>query len=302
VPTSGAGAALDRQCDNRSAARCGAADDLVEAIDREGQPLPPAAFDRLASGYDASFTSTALGACLRAMVWQRVDAAFAGRRRVLEIGCGTGEDAVHLAARGFEVLATDPSTEMLLVAEEKAKRAGYADRIQFRRVPMERIGVELAGEAFDAVFSNFGAVNCVPQLDACAADLARLLEPGAPLVWVVMGRDVPWEWLWFLARGEWRTAFRRRRKGGTAWRGMQISYPTPGALARALRPYFAPVARSALGVVLPPTYASGWLERSPRTLAVLARVERGLQRCPPLAALADHYVFEAQRLPACSHA
>jgi ubiquinone/menaquinone biosynthesis C-methylase UbiE len=298
MPTPGAGAALDRQSGDGGARRGMAGGALVEAVDREQPPSPPAAFDQLASDYDASFTSTALGACLRAMVWQRMDEVFAGRRRILEIGCGTGEDAVHLAARGFEVLATDPSKEMLRIAEEKAKRAGYADHIQFRAVPMERLGAELAGETFDGVFSNFGAVNCAPRLDRVAADLSRLLAADAPLLWVVMGRDVPWEWIWFLARGELRKAFRRHRKGGTAWRGMLISYPTPAALARALRPHFAAVGRRPLGVLLPPSYASRWLERSPRTLAALASLERALQRCPPLAAVADHYIFEARRLPA----
>jgi hypothetical protein len=57
------------------------------------------------------------------------------------------------------------------------------------------------------------------------------------------------------------------------------------------------VSRHALGIVLPPTYASAWLERSPRALSALLRVERALQRCQPLAALSDHYVFEARRLP-----
>ena len=261
-------------------------------------PLAADPFDELASGYDASFTSTALGEYLRSMVWQRLDETFAGCRRLLEIGCGTGEDAVHLARLGFDVLATDASMSMIREAERKAQHAACANRIRFRCTPMERLGADLAGETFDGVFSNFGAVNCARQLDAVAADLALLLEPGAPLLWVVMGRNVPWEWGWFLARGEWRKAFRRRRKGGVAWRGMHISYPTPAALGRALRPHFAEVGRRALGVVLPPTYASGWLERSPRTLSALTRLERALHRWQSLAALADHYIFEARRLPA----
>ena len=259
-------------------------------------------FDELAPGYDAAFSATALGTHLRAMVWQRLDVAFAGHSRVLEIGCGTGEDAIHLARRGLEVLATDESARMLRVAADKAEAAGCANRIRFRRVPMERLGAQLRGETFDGVFSNFGAINCAHGLDAVVADVAALLEPGAPLVWVVMGRHVPWEWAWFLARGDARKAFRRSRRGGTPWRGLNISYPTPGELERALRPHFAPETRRALGVVLPPTYASGWLERSPRALSALVRLERALQRWRPLAAFADHYIFEARRLAAANHA
>jgi hypothetical protein len=163
---------------------------------------------------------------------------------------------------------------------------------------MERLGAELAGERFDGVWSNFGAVNCVPQLGVAAAELAALLEPGAPLAWVVMGKHVPWEWLWFLSRGDARKAFRRQRRGGAVWRGMRIAYPTPAELTRTLAPRFEPTRCRPLGLVLPPSYASAWLQRRPRLLAALARVERAAQRCEPLAALADHYIFEARRLPA----
>jgi SAM-dependent methyltransferase len=264
---------------------------------REALPLSTAAFDELASGYDSSFTATALGTCLRAFVWERLDAVFAGCGRILEIGCGTGEDAIHLARRGLDVLATDASAAMLRVASQKAARTGCAERIEFRCLPMERLGAELTGEKFDGVCSNFGAINCVPEIAALGGAVAALLRPGAPLVWVVMGRNVPWEWGWFLAHGEWQKAFRRRRKDGVFWKGAKIFYPTPAELARALSPHFAPVRCRPLGFILPGTYASGWLERAPRRLAALTKLERVAQHCQPLAALADHYIFEAQRLP-----
>jgi len=267
-------------------------------IRQDSLRLPAGPFDEEAAAYDSSFTQTALGTCLRAMVWQRLDAAITGFSRVLEIGCGTGEDAIHLAHRGHSVVATDASKPMLQIAKEKASRAGCAKRIEFRCVPMERLGSEMSGELFDAVHSNFGAVNCTSRLDEVIADIAPLLRSDAPLVWVVMGRHVPWEWAWFLARGKWRKAFRRQRTGGVSWRGLRIVYPTPRELACSLNPYFTPVRRSALGFVLPPTFASQWLENSPRLLAALTQVERAAQRWQPLAALADHYIMEARRLPA----
>jgi SAM-dependent methyltransferase len=260
--------------------------------------LAAPAFDDLAAAYDAVFTSSALGRRLRALTWKRLDAALGACRRVVEIGCGTGEDALHLAQRGVDVLATDPSAAMLRVAAEKAAKAGCARRIEFRCVPMERLGAELSGRRFDGMWSNFGAINCVPKLASVVAELAALLEPGAPLAWVVLGKHVPWEWAWFLARGNPRKAFRRQRRGGAVWRGLRVVYPTPAELARTLAPYFEPTRCAPLGLVLPPSYASAWLERRPRLLDVLTHIERVAQRCQPLAALADHYVFEARRLPA----
>ena len=259
--------------------------------------LPASPFDEMAMAYDASFTQTALGTCLRAMVWQRFDVALAGCERILDIGCGTGEDAIYLARKGHRVFATDASDSMLRVAAEKATDAGCAQNIEFRCVPMERLRAALCDQEFDGVYSNFGAVNCAPRLDGIVADTASLLHADAPLVWVLMGRHVPWEWAWFAARGQWRRAFRRQRHDGVPWRGMTITYPTPTELARALGPHFAPLRRSALGFALPPTFASQRLESSPRLLAALTSIERAAQRWQPLAAIADHYIFEARRRP-----
>jgi SAM-dependent methyltransferase len=257
--------------------------------------IDAAAFDGLAQRYDAQFTATALGSVLRQMSWRRFESAFAGRESLLDIGCGTGEDAIHLAKLGHRVVATDASLQMVRMASRKADRAGCARHIRFLWAPMERLGVELAGEKFDGVYSNFGAINCAPDLVTLSRELAPLLRPGAPLAWVLMGRYVPWEWAWYLAHGDAGTAFRRLRRGGVAWRGLQVSYPTPASLARALQPHFTPRVATPLGLVLPGSYAAPLFERTPRLLAALARAEQVLQRLRAGSAFADHYCFEATR-------
>jgi len=118
------------------------------------------AFDDLAPDYDASFTSTPLGSVLRTLVWSRLDRALAGARYVLEIGCGTGEDAIRLAGRGVRVLAIDASPAMVRIATEKARSQGCSDRIEFRCLPMEDLDSLRAAERFDGTLSNFGALNC----------------------------------------------------------------------------------------------------------------------------------------------
>jgi SAM-dependent methyltransferase len=252
-------------------------------------------FDDMAAGYDSGFTHTACATALRGLVWERLRCLFAGRERILELGCGTGEDAIHLARLGHRVLATDASTEMIRVARLKALAAGCGDRIEFQVLPMESLHVLPRQENFAGVFSNFGAINCVADLPRLARILAGRLEPGAPLGFVAMGRHVPWEWLWYGLRGEPRKAFRRVRADGVAWRGATIRYPTPRQLARALRPAFTPARVSAVGALLPPSYASGWLNRRPRLLRAMLRAERKLTARRWAAAFADHYLFEAVR-------
>jgi SAM-dependent methyltransferase len=254
-----------------------------------------AAFDGKAQGYDAEFTATALGSVLRVCVWARMSVVFAGRERLLELGCGTGEDAVWLARAGHRVVAIDASAEMVRIARQKALAAGCAERIEFHCLPMEKLDELPCGGKFDGVFSNFGAINCVADLAGLSRALSQWLEPGAPLLFVPMGRYVPWEWAWYLARGDRRRAFRRLAKQGTEWHGLTIRYPTPAGLARAMQAQFDSRGARPLGFALPPSYAAGWLERSPRALATLARIERAVHHWSGFAKLADHYIYEAAR-------
>jgi ubiquinone/menaquinone biosynthesis C-methylase UbiE len=257
-----------------------------------------AAFDPLARQYDSDFTGTGVGRALREIVWSVAADSFRDSRHVLELGCGTGEDAVCLARMGIKVTATDASAEMVRVAQEKTCRLTGIEPIELHRVPMEGIASSLRERRFDGVFSNFGAINCVSDVPALAASLAGLLTPGAPLLWVIMGRRVPWEWLWYLMRGDTRRAFRRFQKNGVEWRGLRIFYPTPAEVAEAIKPYFQVRRVAPLGCVLPPSYAASWLNSSPRTLAALSRLEWMAQRSRALAGWSDHYILEAHRVPA----
>jgi len=251
------------------------------------------AFDGIAQDYDAEFTATVLGQELRARVWKRLSAVFAGRERILELGCGTGEDAVWLARAGHRVVATDASPEMIRVARLKAIAAGCADRIEFHCVPMESLDWFRPEGRLDGVFSNFGAVNCVADPARLSRALATRLEAGSPLVFVVMGRYVPWEWAWYLARGDSKRAFRRFKKEGAEWRGLTIRYPVPRALTRSLAPGFITRRTTALGFALPPSYASAWVQEQPAIFGGLKAIESAT--CRFTAGLADHYILEASR-------
>ena len=252
-----------------------------------------AAFDDLAAEYDATFTDTPLGRLLRDRVWAHVDPLVAPGTRVLELNCGTGEDAVHLAGLGAEVLATDAAAEMVAVTRAKADRRGVGERVRAETVAIESLDV-LDAEPFDLVLSDFGGVNCVGDLRPLGPALARLVRPGGSVVLVVMGPVVPWEWAWYLAHRQPRTAVRRFRRS-TAWRGMTIRYPSHRTLARALAPGFERVSCIPIGCVLPPSYAGAWIEQRPETLARLADWEDRLAPLPGAAWLGDHYLLHLRR-------
>jgi SAM-dependent methyltransferase len=213
---------------------------------------------------------------------------------VLELNCGTGEDAVHLARRGIHVLATDNSARMLEMSRAKIERAGLAGMIEVASLAIEDLPVPALG-MFDGMLSNFGGLNCVDDLPSVAQGLAATLRPRGRALLCVMGPAVPWEWGWYLARGQPRKALRRLRRGGTPWRGLTIRYPTIAAVRRAFSPLFTPLRVSAIGALVPPTYADAWAARHPRLLAALDRCERRFETSRPLPWLADHYLIELER-------
>jgi len=250
----------------------------------------------LAADYDSHFTSTSLGLLLRQAVWRRLDARFASGDRVLELGCGTGEDAVHLAQRGVRVLATDVSPAMVEEARSKAALAGVEKLVEVRPLAIDELGT--LSETFDGAFSNFGGLNCVADLAGVARGLAARLRPGAPLLLCVMGPYVPWEWLHLLVRCRPSEAFRRLRRGGTQWRGLTVRYPSIRRLRQDFAPGFRLTRVSAVGALLPTTELGGWARRHPRLLSSLARLERRFDTLPPLPWLADHYLAELERTAA----
>ncbi len=252
------------------------------------------AFDAAAEAYDSQFTHSRIGRAMRTAVWARCAARFRPGFRILEMNCGTGEDAQWLAARGMQVLATDISARMIEVAQRKLAGRPENQAVQFQTLAWEQLG-SLRAAPFDGLLSNFGGLNCVADLAAAAGSLATLLRPGAVAILCIMGPRVPWEWLWFLARGRPGAAFRRLGRN-REWSGIMIRYPSITAAVRAFAPDFRLLKTSAIGALLPPPYTEGVLGRYPRLLGALERMERRWEGHWPLPQLADHYLLELERI------
>jgi ubiquinone/menaquinone biosynthesis C-methylase UbiE len=239
-------------------------------------------FDQLAACYDAVWTNSPAGRLQREAVWRYVDPLVQRGDRVLDIGCGTGEDALHFAGLGAQVLALDVSPEMVRVARGKGVNA--------RVLPIE--GIHALAVAFDLVLSNFGGFNCVRDLPAIGRTLARLVRPEGHLSICLMGRFCLRESVHYALRGQFKKAARRWRGETLTSAGLRVSYPTLEQVRQALSPSFDLAADVGIGVSVPPSFVEGTPTPLLNTLASLdARVESSrIGR-----AIGDHRLFVFRR-------
>lgn len=101
--------------------------------------------------------------------------------RLLELACGTGRHAFELEARGYRMVATDYSPDMLACAERA--RAARGSGVEFVEQDMRALSVP--GAPFDAVVSLFDSIGYVQTNEAVLAVLGgahRHLRPGGLLV------------------------------------------------------------------------------------------------------------------------
>src|SRR5437899_7109262 len=78
-------------------------------------------FDDLAASYDTDIAGNEITIRMREIFRRALLDAFHPGERVVEIGCGTGIDALWLAEQGLEVVATDISQGMVDRVAEKAR-------------------------------------------------------------------------------------------------------------------------------------------------------------------------------------
>lgn len=253
----------------------------------------PASFDGLARTYDSEFTQSPIAVGLRAKTWQHLDTLFSRGMHVLEIGCGTGEDALHLLQRGIKVTATDASSEMLEVAQQKIYAAGLTADFQVFDLNQPETW-KMLGQ-FDGAYSNFGALNCTSNWKNLAEFLVKITAPHAVLAFGVMGRFCLWETFWHGLHLDWRTATRRWSGKTTAvlpdGSTFPVFYPSPTTLSSAFLPEFTPLRKLGIGTFLPPSDIYPVIEKRPKGLHLLNLLENHFSS--PY--LADHYWLELQK-------
>ena len=197
----------------------------------------------------------------------RADRQFEPGAQILELNCGTGEDALFLAQHEVSVVACDASEEMIKTARQRMQSEDPKAPIEFKLLPTEHLWKLHPGELFDGAFSNFSGLNCVADLHQTARDLAGLVTMGAPVLVCLSTRFCLSEMMWYLLHGQLRKAFRRFSGIATPEVGeftVKVHYPTLRGLKKMFSSYFFLRSCTGIGVAVPPSYVEPVMRKYPR--------------------------------------
>ncbi|MBK8902031.1 MAG: methyltransferase domain-containing protein [Anaerolineaceae bacterium] len=251
-----------------------------------------AAFSRKAGVYDAFGQDHTNLTRMRQKVYAQVARWTPPGSHILELNAGTGLDAVALVERGYRVHATDIAPGMVAEMARKKEMLGLDGRFTPQLCSFTELD-KVEGGPFDAIFSNFGGLNCVADLTAVTRHLPHLLKPGGVLTWVIMPPVCPWE-LALLAK-DWRVATRRLRRGGVVANveGIQFRtfYFTPGQVQQALGPDFHLLELSGLSIVTPTADNDRFARRHPRLFGWLVQLDDWLAERPLFNRIGDFFVL-----------
>ncbi|HEX5283613.1 MAG TPA: class I SAM-dependent methyltransferase [Bryocella sp.] len=257
------------------------------------------AFDAIAPNFDERFGAWASVRAQRRAVRATLLGQFPAMGHILEIGGGTGEDALFLAERGFRVLLTDASPAMVDIARQKLSPLGSCSQTVAAE-ELERFAEKRhqAGEPLlDGAFSNFAPLNCVQDIRPVAKGLGSLLKPGAVAILVIFGTCCPAEIVVETFRGRPRNALRRfkrlRAPATLAKRSFDVFYHRTSDLRRAFQPWFELEQKIGIGIAVPPSAAEPWISRHSHLLATMEAFDRTMARA--LAPFGDHVLYQFRR-------
>lgn len=256
------------------------------------------AFDGIAGQYDDIFTYSLIGRAQRDVVWEALKTTFRQGDRVLELNCGTGEDALFLSRMGVSVYGCDASERMIAVAERRMAVEPGRVSVQFDVRASEEIGNLGECELFDGAVSNFSGLNCVEDLAAVARQLARLVKPGGRLVLCLSTRFCLWETIWYSSRGDVARAVRRWKGSAVGSLGetaIRIQYPSLRDICRKFHPGFHFLSCRGVGVSVPPSYVEHLARKYPWALNAMQTVDRVISGWPLFRVMGDHMLLVFER-------
>jgi len=153
--------------------------DLEEKIIKYWEQGPPMSFEELTYEQKRAFRYNLQDYMHEAFRFEE----WVGKE-VLEIGCGSGIDAIEFVRYGAKVVATDITSSAIALTRALAEEAGVS--ITVVQSPADRIPYK--DNTFDCVYSC-GALHHIPDIESVLKEIQRILKIGGKVMIVLYNKD-----------------------------------------------------------------------------------------------------------------
>lgn len=255
-----------------------------------------ASFDAEAIHYDNNFTHTNIGKAQRNMVYFHIKKYLEKPLQILEINCGTGEDAIWFAEQNHLVIATDISEKMI----EQAKSKGDFENLTFLQFDSLEVHQNFNQSEFNFLFSNFGGLNCLSKAELLSffENIGIILEQNSKLVLVIMPKNTLWEQFYFTLKGKFSEVFRRKKESAMATvsaESIPTFYYNPKDIVTLAKSNFECIEYKPIGFFIPPSYLEPFVKKHLLLFRILKKLDNWIKNWSFLSKYADHYIIVLEK-------
>jgi SAM-dependent methyltransferase len=261
------------------------------------------AFDSASGEYDFTISHNFVNTWIRRRSIDVLSRHIKSTDLTLEIGCGTGAEAIGISRKVAKLVAVDVAPRMIELVSAKAHALNLRDRL----VPLRLAASEIfklkdtVGELhFDSAYSLNGALNCEPRLADFVSQLHELLKPGGVFVCSIRNTLCLAEAVTHAAFLQFNRMNPRKHQPimvSVGGRDIPSTYYSAGTFARAFEPCFHTEEVIALPALVPPAYLNEHYLRIRSITSAVERLDVLLSSTFPLNRLGDQtlFVFRNQR-------
>jgi ubiquinone/menaquinone biosynthesis C-methylase UbiE len=257
------------------------------------------AFSKQSKLFDAIYGADDIILYKRRRVREHVLRYLQPNNSILELNCGTGEDAIFFAQHGHNVHATDISNGMLKKLIIKTQKNNYIEKISFEQCSFTDLDSLKNKGPFDHIFSNFGGLNCTGELDKTLQSFSPLLKPGGYVTLVIISKFCLWETL-LLFKGKFKTAFRRffsnrGKKANVEGTQFKCWYYSSSYIKKQLKNDFEVLSIEGLCTLVPPSYIENFSKKYPQLFYFLKNKENKWAAKWPWKHIGDYYIISLKK-------
>jgi SAM-dependent methyltransferase len=259
------------------------------------------AFDSASDGYDFTIRRNFINTWIRRRSIQVLKRYLTSENGALEIGCGTGAEALEISGFVKWLVAVDVSQGMVDILNAKVRAnhlEGKIFPVRATAANLSAVRSDLRGEELKVAYSFNGALNCEPRIGDFVEELSGLLCPGGVFICSVRNTLCLSEVLSHAAVLQFERANPRKRQPimvSVGGREIPSTYYSPKTFINFFRPRFKPKEIIALPGLLPPAYLSDYYLRFRSVSSIIERFDMALSNRFPLNRFGDQTLFVLEK-------